>query len=89
MAEHRSRSHDAEEATPASAPEDDVSQEAAPAMAVEPRLGFADFLASTTLRPAGQAMLKRWMRQHSHDPDGHYSLAQWQEYEAAMRAATS
>ena len=47
---------------------------------VEPRLGLGDFAAVAQLDTVTQAGLRMWMRTKGYRPDGHFPLAQWQEY---------
>jgi len=66
--------------------------EPAPASAVEPRLAFDEFIAtapgmatlSRSVQEASMAALRRWMRLHGRNADGHYRLAEWQESYAGM-----
>lgn len=67
---------DATEEATATAPE------ATPA--VEPRLGLSDFAAIIRLDTTTQAGLRTWMRTKGYRPDGHYPLAQWQEYHQGL-----
>jgi hypothetical protein len=78
------------------APEEDVPEPESPAPeegdgepvdAVEPALGFDDFLAAHPMKPAAQAMLRTWMRRQGKDSAGHYPLAQWDaDYQAMLKA---
>ena len=77
---------DTEEPEEPGAPESPPSPEdAAPAPApVEPRLGLGDFAAVATLDKVTQAGLRTWMRTKGLRPDGHYPLAQWQEWHQGL-----
>jgi hypothetical protein len=66
--------------------ERDAEAEAPPQ--VEPALGFEEFLATHTMRPAAEAMLKAWMRRQGKDSAGHYPLAEWEaDYQAMLTAS--
>jgi hypothetical protein len=76
-------------------PPGDTEPEPMPeAVFVEPLLGVEEFLATPSqfatltpaVRQAAVAALKRWMRDHGADVDGHYSYAQWQTYFARTMA---
>jgi len=66
------------------------------AVAVEPRLAFDEFIAtapglasfSRSVQEAVMAALRRWMRLHGKNADGHYRLAEWQEsYDGMLKHA--
>jgi hypothetical protein len=65
-------------AAPASAPDPAPP----PLPPLEPLLGLTEFIALTGLSVTLQAGLRRWMRVHQDDPDGHYPRLIW---DAALR----
>jgi hypothetical protein len=72
----------------ASQPAPEAAPEEAPA---EPLMGLRDFLAvaprypSDSVTKAAHKAMERWMRMQSHDVNGFYTMAQWQEhYQNAM-----
>jgi hypothetical protein len=70
------------------------AEEAVPTAAVEPSLGFTEFVSvapalrglSPALREAQHAALKRYMRRQRLAPEGHYPLSAWQEFYTRMLA---
>ena len=69
-------------------------EQPAPEAQLEPHLGLGEFLVtapalrglSLSVQKAAAAGMKAWMRQQGHDANGHYPLAQWQEYYQDMLA---
>lgn len=75
-----------ESATPEPpSPQEDAPPDQTP---VEPRLGLGDFAAVAGLDTVTQAGLRTWMRTKGYRPDGHYPLAEWQEYRERLMKYT-
>ena len=71
--------------TPAAPAPDEDAAPPVPLAPLEPLIGLREFVAMRQLKAPLLAAFRAWMALQGHDADGHYTLAQWDDYLAQTR----